>query len=169
MHCRPGFRSHLELAEVYASSDVHVSASEFETLGNTVLEAHACGVPVVVPRTQGFLDTVLDGENGLLFAPGDARSAAEKVGLLMRDPELRRTMGAKGVLAVSNRAVSTVVEELLGWYRRGQRNRRSTGWMVLALRSLLLLGSTALSIFCFSVYSLVMTLLSAVGAKSQSR
>jgi glycosyltransferase involved in cell wall biosynthesis len=32
---------------------VHVSASEFETLGNTVLEAHACSIPVVVPRTQG--------------------------------------------------------------------------------------------------------------------
>ncbi len=35
--------------QIYASSDVHVSASEFETLGNTVLEAHACSIPVVVP------------------------------------------------------------------------------------------------------------------------
>lgn len=52
IHCLPGFKSHAELAQIYASSDVHVSASEFETLGNTVLEAHSCGIPVVVPRTQ---------------------------------------------------------------------------------------------------------------------
>jgi hypothetical protein len=38
--------------QVYASSDIHVSASEFETLGNTVLEAFSCAIPVVVPRTQ---------------------------------------------------------------------------------------------------------------------
>lgn len=38
---------------VYASSDIHVSASEFETLGNTVLEAFAANIPVVVPHTQG--------------------------------------------------------------------------------------------------------------------
>jgi glycosyltransferase involved in cell wall biosynthesis len=48
MHC----------ATPYCISDLHVSASQFETLGNTVLEAFACGLPVVVPRCQGFQDTV---------------------------------------------------------------------------------------------------------------
>jgi glycosyltransferase involved in cell wall biosynthesis len=52
IYCKPRFLTHDELAQVYASSDVHVSASEFETLGNTVLEAFGCQVPVVVPRTQ---------------------------------------------------------------------------------------------------------------------
>lgn len=69
VYCKPRFLDHEELAEVllfdlplllllifhhqvYASSDVHVSASEFETLGNTVLEAFASQIPVVVPRTQ---------------------------------------------------------------------------------------------------------------------
>lgn len=49
---------HDDLAPVYASADVHVSCSQFETLGNTVLEAHACGTTVVLPKTQGFVDTV---------------------------------------------------------------------------------------------------------------
>lgn len=73
IYCKPRFLNHHELAEVtlhgprfpltcsvnkisclqvYASSDIHVSASEFETLGNTVLEAFSCSIPVVVPRTQ---------------------------------------------------------------------------------------------------------------------
>lgn len=58
IYCKPKFLSHTELAECYASSDLHVSASEFETLGNTVLEAQASNIPVVVPLTQGFRDTV---------------------------------------------------------------------------------------------------------------
>ena len=61
--------------QVYASSDVHVSASQFETLGNTVLEAFACGIPVVVPRTQGFSDTVKHEEDGFLFIPGNRADA----------------------------------------------------------------------------------------------
>jgi glycosyltransferase involved in cell wall biosynthesis len=76
VHCRPRFLSHAELAEVYASCDVHVSASEFETLGNTVLEAFACGIPVVVPRTQGFRDTVRHEQDGFLFNPADVADAA---------------------------------------------------------------------------------------------
>lgn len=35
MYCRPGFLTHGDLAPVYASADVHVSCSHFETLGNT--------------------------------------------------------------------------------------------------------------------------------------
>ena len=60
---------------MYASSDVHVSASEFETLGNTVLEAFACSIPVVVPDTQGFRDTVKHQQNGFLFQPANSESA----------------------------------------------------------------------------------------------
>ena len=60
---------------MYASSDLHVSASEFETLGNTVLEAFACAIPVVVPRTQGFNDTVRHSVDGFLFNPGDSEDA----------------------------------------------------------------------------------------------
>lgn len=58
IYCELGFLGHKDLAPVYASADVHVSCSQFETLGNTVLEAHASGTSVVVPRTQGFVDTV---------------------------------------------------------------------------------------------------------------
>ncbi|CAN0400879.1 unnamed protein product, partial [Discosporangium mesarthrocarpum] len=58
VYCRPEFLAHDDLPQIYASADAHVSSSTFETLGNTVLEAHACGTPVLVPRAQGFVDTV---------------------------------------------------------------------------------------------------------------
>jgi glycosyltransferase involved in cell wall biosynthesis len=44
-------------------------------LCHTVLEAFACGIPVVVPRTQGFCDTVTDGQNGFLFEPRNSADA----------------------------------------------------------------------------------------------
>lgn len=75
IYCKPQFLSHKDLAIVYASSDIHVSASQFETLGNTVLEAFASSIPVVVPHTQGFSDTVTHEVDGFLFRPADRDDA----------------------------------------------------------------------------------------------
>ena len=61
VYCRPGFLSHADLAKLYAASDAHVSASVFETLGNTVLEAQAAGAPVIVPYAQGFKYVTVKG------------------------------------------------------------------------------------------------------------
>ena len=73
-----------------------MSASEFETLGNTVLEAFSCAIPVVVPRTQGFCDTVDHEVDGFLFHPGDASDAARYILRLRNDKNLRAKMGAAG-------------------------------------------------------------------------
>ena len=54
VYCVPEFLPHSKLAALYAACDAHVSASVFETFGNTVLEAQASGTPVVVPDAQGF-------------------------------------------------------------------------------------------------------------------
>ena len=44
LYCVPGFLQHDALPAVYASADAHATCSMFETLGNTVLEAHALGL-----------------------------------------------------------------------------------------------------------------------------
>lgn len=108
IYCRPRFLSHEELAQVYASSDLHVSASEFETLGNTVLEAFACGIPVVVPRTQGFCDTVTDGHNGYLFDAGSITDCQKYVEKLLQDKELRAKMGRNGLESVASCGIPSV-------------------------------------------------------------
>jgi glycosyltransferase involved in cell wall biosynthesis len=100
IYCKPRFLSHVELAEIYASSDLHVSASQFETLGNTVLEAFACGIPVVVPRCQGFCDTVIDDKDGFLFEPGNSSSAQGYIEVLKNDPVKRAAMGEHGRVVV---------------------------------------------------------------------
>jgi glycosyltransferase involved in cell wall biosynthesis len=58
----PRFFSHEELRSCYHAADVHVSASEFETLGNTVHESLLCGTPVVVQRAGGYISQVEEGK-----------------------------------------------------------------------------------------------------------
>lgn len=86
-----------------------------------MLEALACGCPVVVPHTQGFRDTVRHEQDGFLFVPGDSGSAGSFMQLLKDDPGLRRSMGARGREAMKVRTVSAVVADLLQWYSRGQQ------------------------------------------------
>lgn len=152
IYCKPRFLDHDELAEMYASSELHVSASEFETLGNTVLESFACEVPVVVPYTQGFRDTVHHELDGFLFAPGDPQSARKYIQTLKDDDTLRRRMGAKGRGNVKNRTVRRVVEDLLSWYELGIRKRsKRMGLQMIA--SVFALSMTAsFGIFAFFVY-----------------
>eukprot|EP00903_Cladosiphon_okamuranus_P016331 g15061.t1 len=120
IYCRAGFLGHEDLAPVYASADVHVSCSQFETLGNTVLEAHACGTTVVVPRAQGFVDTVHHGEDGFLF---DGTRLAEGAALLARlrdDRVLCDSMGERGRMKVQMQSPEMVSRDVLAWYRRGR-------------------------------------------------
>lgn len=159
VHCQPRFLSHAELAEVYASSDVHVSASEFETLGNTVLEAFSCGVPVVVPRTQGFRDTVRHEVDGFLFNPGDRQDATRYLQLLKDDDALRVHLGAAGRDTVSTRTIAYVVRDLMQWYGRGAQRRagRSAVFRVLWTAALSVL--VPFTIFLFFIYNITVGLL----------
>ncbi len=78
---------------ILKNSDFHVTASEKETRGLTVLEAFAAGIPVVAPQAGGVTENIQDGRNGLLFTPGNQESFCEKLKLLIEDNNLRREMG----------------------------------------------------------------------------
>lgn len=144
---------------MYASSDLHVSASEFETLGNTVLEAFACGVPVVVPRTQGFRDTVLDGRNGFLFEPGSSESARRFIQRLKDDPEERAAMGEVGREAMAHRTVSAVVTDMLRWYAHGTAKRQRKSLFRSVTSVLVLAPMIALTVFMFFWYDILVNYL----------
>lgn len=153
VYCRPRFLSHAELAEVYASSDVHVSASEFETLGNTVLEAFSCGIPVVVPRTQGFRDTVRHQQDGFLFTPGDREDATRCLQALKDDEALRVRLGAAGQATVHTRTIEYVVRDLLQWYGRGADKRARRSALFRAACTAALLALVPFTIFLFCLYN----------------
>jgi glycosyltransferase involved in cell wall biosynthesis len=69
------------------------SSEWYETFGLTMVEAFACGVPVICSRVGAMLEIVDDGRTGLHFNPGDDRDLAEKVEWAWNHPERMRQMG----------------------------------------------------------------------------
>ena len=69
---------------------------EPEALGIALLEAAACGVPVLAGDSGGVPDAVRHGETGLLVDPYSPVAVATALTKLLRDPGLRRRMGAAG-------------------------------------------------------------------------
>jgi glycosyltransferase involved in cell wall biosynthesis len=88
-----GPRKPSELPEIYQSALCFALSSDEEGLGIVLLEAMACGVPVASTACGGP-DTVIDNERtGFLTPPGDANALAEKLLVLLENPELAERMG----------------------------------------------------------------------------
>jgi len=84
-----------ELPRLYASADVLVQPSLYEGFGLTVLEAMACGTPVVA-ATGGSLPEVV-GDAGLLVPPTDLAALTEAVARVLTDSPLRTWLRARGL------------------------------------------------------------------------
>jgi glycosyltransferase involved in cell wall biosynthesis len=94
-----------------------------EGLPNVVLEAMAEGVPVVASLHAGIPEAVAHDETGLLVPPGDADALAAALERLIRDPDLRRSMGKRaravaaerfGAVAQSRRLESILLRVMAG-------------------------------------------------------
>ena len=82
------------LARVYSAADVFVCPSREDNLPNTVLEAMACGTPVVAFDAGGIPDMVRPEVTGLLVPTGDAEALGAAIVNLLRDPARRAVIGA---------------------------------------------------------------------------
>jgi glycosyltransferase involved in cell wall biosynthesis len=82
------------LAECYQAADVFLHAARADTFPTTILEALACGVPVVATAVGGIPEQIIEGETGFLVPAGDAPALAERLVRLMQSPELMRAMAA---------------------------------------------------------------------------
>jgi glycosyltransferase involved in cell wall biosynthesis len=84
------------IAAVYSMADLFVMPSLQDNLPNTVMEAMACGVPVVGFKIGGIPDMVRQGENGLLVPHGDVKALADAIHTLLSDDTRRISMGRAG-------------------------------------------------------------------------
>lgn len=109
------------VAELLAVSDVCVLSSKAEGFSNSILEYMAAARPVVVTDVGGAREAVEEGATGFVVPPGDDEALAERVTLLLSDPERARRMGEHGRRVVEERfscaaqlaGVESLYDELL--------------------------------------------------------
>jgi glycogen(starch) synthase len=89
-----GHVPHRDVPAYLQHADVLVLPSRYEELGSVLLEAAAAGLPAVASRVGGIPDAVIDGETGLLAAPGDPAAFADAIERLSTDDPFRRRCGA---------------------------------------------------------------------------
>lgn len=84
--------SHKEIQELYGKYDISVNASRVDNLPGTILEAYACGLPVVSTNAGGIPYIVEDGITGLLVNIGDHEAMAKQVIRIIEEPEFGKTL-----------------------------------------------------------------------------
>ena len=90
-----GRRSSEEIPAWMQAADVLVLPSYSEGRPNVVLEAQACGIPVVATRVGGTAELVVEGETGLLVDSGEPVQLRTALDSLRADPERRLQMGRR--------------------------------------------------------------------------
>jgi glycosyltransferase involved in cell wall biosynthesis len=122
-----GFHDGDALLELYAAADVFVFPTLGDPFGMVVLEAMACGLPVISTGAAGEIaDRIDEGVNGFVVPPADAEVLRERMELLTVDESLRRRVGdaAKGKVAGQSPAVwaeafEVAVEKIFSLPRMG--------------------------------------------------
>jgi glycosyltransferase involved in cell wall biosynthesis len=104
---------------VHKAFDIFVMSSVTEGLGTSLLDAMACGKPIVATTAGGMPEVVADGRTGLLVPPRDHTTMAEALIKLLTDPALRAEMGAAGLARVRTRfSAERMVQDTLDVYKR---------------------------------------------------
>jgi glycosyltransferase involved in cell wall biosynthesis len=91
-----GWMNKASLREIYRSADCFVNPSLYEGMPNVVLEAMACGLPVIASRVPGNEAVVLHGETGWLFDLSKTDAFQKALRIAVEDPEEACRMGKKG-------------------------------------------------------------------------
>jgi len=95
-----------KLPDLYAASDIFVLPALYENFPFAILEAQSTGLPVISTKVGGIPEFLTNNKNGLLVEPGDPEQLAQRIMILLEDPELAEELGRRG---------RKLVEEKFAW------------------------------------------------------
>jgi len=100
-----------------AATDIFVFPSFQEGFPNSVLEAMACGLPVIATRIGGVVDVIKNEENGLLVEPGNVDQLADALKKLISDPEYASALGKNAIKTVrENYDINVIANKYIDLY-----------------------------------------------------
>jgi cellulose synthase/poly-beta-1,6-N-acetylglucosamine synthase-like glycosyltransferase/glycosyltransferase involved in cell wall biosynthesis/O-antigen/teichoic acid export membrane protein len=99
--------------QVLQESWVCVNPSMMEGWGITVIEANACGTPIIAADVPGLRDSVRDRETGFLVPHGDATRLAESISFMLKDNALRKIISTYALAWAQNFAWEKSSEKLI--------------------------------------------------------
>jgi len=113
-----GFVPHDKIVKYYQNCDVFCFLTLGEPFGIAILEAMACGKPVIASKIGGPAEIVKDAETGFLVNPRDTEAIAERIIRLIKDGKLRKKMGRKArKIVVEKYSLEKISEEYHKLYR----------------------------------------------------
>ena len=104
------------IADVYDAADIYLNGSEIDNQPLSLLEAFACGLPIVTTDAGGIPDIVSDHQTGMVVPRGDYRQLAERALELLRDPEIAGQMVERARKECSRYSWTAVREGWLNAY-----------------------------------------------------
>lgn len=106
-----------DMLSVYHAASIVCLPSYREGLSRTLVEAAACGRPLVASDVPGCRGILYNGENGWLTPVRDPAKLAEAIYKLVMDPEMRKRMGMRGRQLVGERfSIQRIIAETLAVY-----------------------------------------------------
>jgi len=109
-----GYRNDID--QLLPMCDIAVSSSLREGLPVNIMEAMACGLPIIATRNRGHHELVMNYSNGFLINPADADEFADRILQLIVSPELRQRMGSESLKRVRKYELQQVRLELSSIY-----------------------------------------------------
>lgn len=123
----PYLRNPEDLALLYQAADLYIHAARADTFPNSILEAMACGTPVIATGVGGIPEQIENGKSGIITRPSDPTDMAQAILHLLDDDQLRTAMGNYAATSAHTRfSLKQQVDSYLDWYneilKRDQRD-----------------------------------------------
>ena len=106
-----GYRK--DISEILDASDIYVTPTYHETLGNSIIEAENHCLPVVASKVGGVPEIVRDKSTGFLVNVGSTKEFCDKILLLVENADLRKKMGQEGCKYILSKFSNEKIESSL--------------------------------------------------------
>ncbi len=105
-----------DVPEILKCLDVLVLSSTHEAMGKVLVEAMACGLPIVATKVGGVPRVVSDGVTGILVKPASPSALADAIIKLLKDKKLAKEMGEHGKIRATAFSAEAMVKDIINTY-----------------------------------------------------